>query len=66
MPRMTASEVVDLFRDQRSDYEDFARRSSGSSADSFLRVAEAWRGAADVVSRHLVPQWEVPTEPGLY
>ena len=64
MPRMTPSEVVDLFRKQRSDYEDFASRSSGMSADSFLRVAEAWRGAADVVSRHLVPHWEVPTEPG--
>ena len=66
MPRMTASEVVDLFRQQQRDYEEFARRSSGLSADSFQRVAEAWRGAADVVSRHLVPQWEVPQEPGLY
>ena len=47
MPRMTASEVVDLFRQQQRDYEEFARRSSGLSADSFQRVAEAWRGAAD-------------------
>ena len=66
MTRMTPSEVVDLFRQQQRDYEDFASRSSGMSADSFQRVAEAWSGAADVVSRHLVPQWDVPTEAGWY
>ena len=38
MTRMTPSEVVDLFRQQQRDYEDFASRSSGMSADSFHRV----------------------------
>ena len=66
MTRMTPSEVVDLFRQQQRDYEEFASRSSGSSADSFQRVAEAWKAAADVVSRHLVPHWDVPQEAGCH
>ena len=66
MTRMTPSEVVDLFRQQQRDYEDFASRSSGMSADSFQLVAEAWSAAADVVARHIVPHWDVPQEEGWY
>jgi len=66
MTRMTPSEVVDLFRQQQRDYEDFASRSSGMSADSFQLVAEAWSAAADVVARHIVPHWDVPQEAGWY
>ena len=66
MTHMTPGEVVELFRQQQRDYEDFASRSSGMSADAFMRVAEAWKAAADVVSRHLVPHWDVPQEEGWY